>query len=193
MKWSDLTLEEKAGVMSIAVNNGITNLSDIRKLYNSYAQGGNINRSYEDWSNKLSSYWGEDINKHDYDYKKYYNDNPDRAYKQLNSILNGDHGHFPDGGVSGTYKKINHPTYPDLGKKSWTNNDTVFNISDRQLLDSDRILNYLGRDLNYNRGGTKVIYNNSYALPSITVTPNGNYTELVPNKYRTGFIYKSNE
>ena len=193
MKWSDLTLEEKAGVMSIAVNNGITNLSDIRKLYNNYAEGGNINRSYEDWSNRLSSYWGEDINKHDYDYKKYYNDNPDRAYKQLNSILSGGYGHFPDEGTSGTYKKLSHPTYPDLGEKSWSNNDTVFNISDRQLLDSDRILDYLGWDLNYNRGGTKVIYNNGYVLPSITVTPNGNYTELVPNKYRTGFIYKSNE
>lgn len=47
MKWSDLTLEEKAGVMSIAVNNGITSLSDIKKLYNSYAEGGNINSDIE--------------------------------------------------------------------------------------------------------------------------------------------------
>ncbi len=45
MKWSDLTLEEKAGVMNIAVNNGITNLSDIEKLYNSYAEGGNIDNT----------------------------------------------------------------------------------------------------------------------------------------------------
>lgn len=55
MKWSDLTLEEKAGVMNIAVNNGITNLSDIRKLYNSYAEGGNTDKSY------IEDYLGRDL------------------------------------------------------------------------------------------------------------------------------------
>lgn len=147
------------------------------------------NKSYNDWANRLSNYWGEDINKHDYDYQKYYNDNPDEAYNQLYSILNGKGGHFPDAGASGIYKKPSHPTYPDLGDQSWSNDDTVFHLSDRQILDSDKTLDYLGSDLNYNRGGTRAIYNDGYVLPSITVTPNGNYTNLVPNKYRTGFTY----
>lgn len=92
------------------------------------AYGGNIKRkrtkrSYEDWANKLSTYWGEDISTHDYDYRKYYDDNPKEAYRQLNHILSGGHGHFPDDGKSGTYKKITHPTYPDLGEDSWSDND----------------------------------------------------------------------
>lgn len=187
--WKDLSMGERAALIKIAVDSGVHSIDDIVNTYNSYAEGGPI-RSYKDWSSKLSSYWGQDINKHDYDYKKYYNDNPDAAYKQLNSILNGGHGHFPDGGTSGTYKKLSHPTYPDLGEKSWSNNDTVFHLSERQAFgDSDRILDYLGSDLNYNRGGTKVMYKDGYMLPSITVTPKGSSTELVPNKFHTGWVY----
>ena len=38
--WNDLSLKEKADVMKIAISNGIYNLSDIRKTYNEYAEGG---------------------------------------------------------------------------------------------------------------------------------------------------------
>ena len=148
-------------------------------------------KNFEDWSKKLSDYWGEDISTHDYDYKKYYDDNPKEAYKQLNHILSGGKGHFPDEGKSGIYKKLSHPTYPDLGDNSWSDNDTVFHISDRQLDgDTDKTLNYLGEDLNYNNGGTKVMYQDSYLLPSETVTPNGSYSDLVPNKLHTGYVYE---
>lgn len=187
--WKDLSMGEKAALIKIAVDSGIHSIDDIVNTYNSYAEGGPI-RSYKDWSSKLSSYWGEDINKHDYDYEKYYNDNPEAAYEQLNSILNGGHGHFPDGGASGTYKKLSHPTYPDLGEKSWSNNDTIFHLSERQAFgDSDRILDYLGSDLNYNRGSTKVMYKDGYILPTITITPKGSSIELVPNKFHTGWVY----
>lgn len=189
--WKDLSIKEKAALINIGVKNGLYDLEDIKSSYNKYAEGGPI-RSYKDWSSKLSSYWGEDINKHDYDYEKYYNDNPEEAYEQLNSILNGGHGHFPDGGTSGTYKKLSHPTYPDLGEKSWSNNDTIFHLSERQAFgDSDRILDYLGSDLNYNRGGTKVMYKDGYMLPAITVTPEGASTKLVPNKFHTGWVYSN--
>lgn len=187
--WEDLSMLERAAFIKLGVDNGVYDMNEIRDSYNKYKDGGPI-RSYKDWSSKLSSYWGEDINKHDYDYEKYYNDNPDAAYEQLNSILNGGHGHFPDGGTSGTYKKLSHPTYPDLGDKSWSNNDTIFHLSERQAFgDSDKILDYLGSDLDYNRGGTKVMYKDSYMLPSITVTPKGSSTELVPNKFNTGWVY----
>lgn len=187
--WKDLSMLERAAFIKLGVDNGVYDINEIRDSYNEYKDGGPI-RSYKDWSSKLSSYWGEDINKHDYDYEKYYNDNPDAAYEQLNSILNGGHGHFPDGGTSGTYKKLSHPTYPDLGEKSWSNNDTIFHLSERQAFgDSDKILDYLGSDLDYNRGGTKVMYKDGYMLPSITVTPKGSSTELVPNKFNTGWVY----
>lgn len=147
------------------------------------------NNNYNKWKRRLSSYWKEDIDIHDYDYEKYYNDNPIKAEEQLNNILNGKAGHFPDGGKSGTYKKKSHPTYPDLGSKSWNDKETEFNISDRQLEDSDKILDYLGSDYDYNNGGTKVMYNGSRVLPNITVTPNGNKINMKSNKTNTGFVY----
>lgn len=41
--WDKLSLEEKAEMMRIAVGNGITNLADIRKKYNEFAEGGDTN------------------------------------------------------------------------------------------------------------------------------------------------------
>lgn len=38
--WNDLSLKEKAAMMQVAVGNGIYNLSDIRKAYNEFAEGG---------------------------------------------------------------------------------------------------------------------------------------------------------
>lgn len=189
--WNDLSMKERAALIKLGVESGVYDIDEIRNTYNSYAEGGPI-RSYKDWSSKLSSYWGRDINgeDEDYDYEKYYNDNPERAYEQLNSILKGGHGHFDDDGASGLYKKPNHATYPDLGEKSWSDNDTIFHLSDRQVSgDTDRILNYLGNDLDYNRGGTKVMYKDGYVLPTITVTPKGSSMELVPNKFHTGWVY----
>lgn len=189
--WKDLNMKEKAALMSIAVNSGVHNIDDIVNTYNEYANGGPI-KSYKDFSTRLSKAWGnQDISKDDYDYQKYYNDDPEAAYKQLESIEQGGKGHFPDSGKSGTYKTPNHPTYPDLGDKSWSNNDTVFHMSERQAFgDTDRILDYLGSDLNYNKGGTKVMYEDAYQLPSVIVTPKENYTELVPNRLHTGFVYE---
>lgn len=189
--WEDISLEEKSDIMKVAVHQGIRNLEDIKKSYNSFAEGG-PKKSYQDFMRRLSDAWGgQDLSKDDYDYEKYYNDDPARAYAQLMSIEAGGKGHFPDEGISGTYKTPNHPTYPDLGEKSWSDNDTVFHMSERQAFgDTDRILHYLGNDLFYNNGGTKVMYEDAYQLPSITVTPKEVYSELVPNKYHTGFVYK---
>lgn len=150
-------------------------------------------KSYKDFSIRLSKAWNnQDLSKDNYDYLKYYNDNPTEAYRQLFSIEKGGTGHFPDEGRSGIYKTPNHPTYPDLGINSWLDNDKIFNMSTRQAVpeNTDRVLDYLGSDLNYNEGKTKAIYNGAYQLPEITVTPNGNYTELIPNELNTGWMYK---
>ena len=190
MSWDDLSMTDRAAYIKLGLDNGITDLKVIRDTYNKYNEGGPIKNS-KDYKQALSNYWKEDVNTHDYDYDKYYNDDPIEAQKQLNLILAGKGGHFPDAGKSGTYKKPTHPTYPDLGDKSWSNNDTIFHLSDRQMdMDTDRVLDYLGADLDYNNGSTKVTYKDSYVLPSITVTPKGNYTDLVPNKSNTGWVYK---
>ena len=40
--WDNLSMDEKSEMMKVAVKHGITNLSDIRKKYNEYAEGGEI-------------------------------------------------------------------------------------------------------------------------------------------------------
>lgn len=193
MSWNDLSMKDKASYIRMGVENGITDLDTIREVYNKFADGGPIKKSYKDFSTRLSKAWNnENLSKHDYDYQKYYNDDPEEAYRQLESIEHGGKGHFPDGGKSGTYKTPNHPTYPDLGNNSWLNNGRIFNMSARQAVpeNTDRVLDYLGSDLDYNRGATKVIYDGAYQLPEVTVTPNGNYTELIPNELNTGWMYK---
>lgn len=201
MSWNDLSMKDKASYIRMGVENGITDLDIVREVYNKFADGGPIKKSYKDFSTRLSKAWNnENLSKHDYDYQKYYNDDPEEAYRQLESIEHGGKGHFPDGGKSGTYKTSNHPTYPDLGNNSWLNNDRIFNMSARQAnqglnnirdeINTDRILDYLGSDLKYNNGATKVMYDGAYQLPSVTVTPNGNYTELVPNELDTGWMYR---
>ncbi len=160
---------------------------------NLFAEGGPLKKSYKDFSTRLSKAWGnQDLSQDDYDYQKYYNDDPDRAYRQLESIEKGGEGHFDDGGKSGIYKTPNHATYPDLGPNSWLNNDRIFNMSARQAVpeNTDRVLDYLGYDLGYNKGGTKAMYNGAYQLPEVTITPNGNYTELIPNELGTGWMYR---
>ena len=193
MSWNDLSMKDKASYIRMGVENGITDLDAIREIYNKFAEGGPIKKSYKDFSTRLSKAWNnENLSKHDYDYQEYYNDDPEEAYRQLESIEHGGKGHFPDGGKSGTYKTPNHPTYPDLGSNSWLNNDRTFNISARQAVpeNTDRVLDYLGSDLDYNRGATRVMYDGAYQLPEVTVTPNGNYTELVPNELNTGWMYR---
>lgn len=137
--WKDLNMKERAAFIKVAVDNGILDINDIIGRYNKFAEGGALGepiKSYADFAKKLSKAWGgQDITKDEYDYEKYYNDNPDEAYEQLRLIQMGEAPHFPDDGKSGIYKKPSHPTYPDLGDKSWSENDTVFNISDSKAAD----------------------------------------------------------
>lgn len=190
-KWATLSQKEKSDIIRVAINNDIKTLPEIREAYNKFAEGG-PERSYDDFASRLSKAWdNQDLSQDDYDYLKYYNDDPEEAYRQLESIEAGGQGHFPDGGESGIYKLPSHPTYPDLGDESWSNNDTVFHISDRQLDgDTDRLLDYLGEDLHYNNGSTRVMYGDYNLLPSIQVTPGEQYPGLVPNKYYTGWVYE---
>lgn len=194
MSWNKLSMRDRAAYIKLGINNGITDLNTIREIYNKFEEGGPLKKSYEDFSTRLSKAWGnQDLSKDDYDYQKYYNDDPDRAYRQLALIEKGERPHFDDEGRSGTYKTPNHATYPDLGANSWLDNDRIFNISTRQANpdNTDRILDYLGSDLTYNKGGTKVMYDGTYLLPRVTVTPRGNYTDLIPNELGTGWMYRN--
>lgn len=131
MSWNDLSMKDRASYIKLGIENGITDLDTIRGIYNKFVIGGPIKKSYKDFSTRLSKAWhNQDLSQDDYDYQKYYNDDPDRAYRQLESIEKGGKGHFDDDGKSGSYK------------------------------------------------------------PEVTVTPNGNYTELIPNELGTGWMYR---
>ena len=40
--WDDLSLEEKSSIIKVGVENGMTKLNDIRKAYNEFAEGGEL-------------------------------------------------------------------------------------------------------------------------------------------------------
>ena len=77
-----------------------------RRGNNLHFKGGKDKRSFNDWANKASVYKGIKI-KGDptYDYKGWYNEDPNRAYALLNDDPNA---HFDD-----RWKTPYHPTYSD--------------------------------------------------------------------------------
>lgn len=48
MEWNKLSMADRAKYIQLGVQNGITSISSIRKAYNSYAMGGDINNTSED-------------------------------------------------------------------------------------------------------------------------------------------------
>ena len=77
-----------------------------RRGVNLHFKGGKDKQSYQDWADKAEKYKGININgDNTYDYRAFYNENPNRAY----ALLNGDPGaHFVD-----KFKTPYHPTFSD--------------------------------------------------------------------------------
>ena len=110
--WDSLSLADKADMIKVAINNGIVTLPEIKEAYNKFAEGG-----YKDWlrelSVKKSAEWGvpqeqlyqEMQNDPTYDYKVFYEQQPDMAKAMLTA---DPEAHFNDVG-----KTPNHPTYSD--------------------------------------------------------------------------------
>lgn len=103
--WNNLSMTDRANYIRAGVNSGLTNLSDIHRAYNIFAEGG-----YLDWINKVREWRpgiSEDIDAEEptYDYEGFFMEDPERAWR----MLNGDHeAHFID-----KYKMPNHPTFSD--------------------------------------------------------------------------------
>lgn len=51
--WNNLSMKEKAAMMKVAVSNGITDLDEIRKSYNSFAEGGPVETDNTPWKKPL--------------------------------------------------------------------------------------------------------------------------------------------
>lgn len=87
--WNKLPIAERAKYIELAIQNGITDLNTIKKNYNSFARGG-----YTKWKEAIKEYKGIDIDSDPtYDYEKFYNSDPDRAWEILDKDKNV---HFTD-------------------------------------------------------------------------------------------------
>jgi hypothetical protein len=116
--WDRLSMKEKAAMMKVAVQNGITNLSDIRAKYNEFAEGGPIDKdwSYNSWKRQVAEHNGiipdED---NTYDYEAYFRKYPKEAWK----MLSGD----PTAHFSDEFKTVYHPTF---SSKSIGNDGSIY-------------------------------------------------------------------
>lgn len=128
--WKDLNIQQKSEVMKMAISQGLTDLNEIKKMYDAsipnietssanntyssvpynpspkdvrYDDGGWL--GYLKWKDAIGKYKGIDTDDPAYDYAGFYIENPKRAW----ALLNGDpNAHFVD-----TYKTVYHPTFSD--------------------------------------------------------------------------------
>ena len=161
--WDNLSMGEKSEMMKVAVKHGITNLSDIRKKYNEYAEGGDVNpytvgamvdAIYA--SHPEEEYLGEPS--HHYD------------FTQSEEWANA-HGYYPDarGHRDDRVKKPAHPSHPSRG--TWDGNR--FELTDFGMQNPNYTL--FGFNDNGQDPQAVLTYKDGIIIPEITVTPNGNY------------------
>lgn len=148
MQWNELSVSNKAALMRIYIENGITDLDVMQAHYNqqggkvgrnsnsanSYSSLPNNSRTYERWADAIARHKGINIaNDKTYDYRRYYNENTEAAWRMLQANAEE---HFPD-----TYKLPVHPTFsnesiysrgPQMGG-NWLNDSTfVPSVINRQ-------------------------------------------------------------
>lgn len=108
--WDNLTLKQKSDVMKMAIQQGISDLNEIKRLYNTssnqFSNGG-----YTRWKDAIRAYKGIDPDMdRTYDYEGFYKDNPREAWSMLSENSST---HFTD-----KYKTVEHPTFSDQSKYS---------------------------------------------------------------------------
>lgn len=162
--WNRLSMADRARLISLGVQNGITDLDTIRNTYNEYQKGGHMS-PYSAGAMVDAIYEGaksvESLGK------------PSHGYDFTQSEEWADaHGYYPDerGHRDDRVKKPSHPTHPSRGK--W-NGMNEFQLTDRGM-----------EDPNYVRFGMAdggqdpqavLTHDGAIVLPEFTVTPNGNY------------------
>lgn len=155
-------MADRAKYIRIAVANGITDLSSIRDVYKSYAEGGNLYSAgamtdalYE----SAESVESLGPPKHNYDFTQ----SEDWADA---------HGYYPDerGHRDDRVKKPSHPTHPSRG--IW-NGMNEFKLTDKGMEDPNYTM--FGMADGGQDPQAVMTYNGSIVLPELTVTPKGNY------------------
>lgn len=107
--WRDLSMTERARYIKLGIDNNISDIKEISRTYNRYADGG-----YKAWKEKAKQ-WREGIDidtpNTTYDYEGFFNEDPQRAWDMINNPKSEEH--FTD-----RYKLPNHPTFSDESKYS---------------------------------------------------------------------------
>lgn len=165
-QWDDLSLREQSDIMAVAVRHGITPLQDIRDKWNEFAEGGwmpDTVGEYADaiYQNAVEEPYG--------DPSLHYN-NVDTALIQR--LVPDARGHYDD-----MVKLPNHPSSPSRG----TFNGKYFDLTDEGMANPNYTLFGL---IDNGDADTTLRYNNSYVLPEVTVTPEGNYYDDTYNNIR---------
>lgn len=99
--WQDLSFADKNEILKMGIDNGITNLSLIKHLYNINADGG-----YLKWKKEIAKHEHIDIdNDKTYNYQAFFEEDPQRAWDMLKKDSKA---HFTD-----KFKTVWHPTSSD--------------------------------------------------------------------------------
>lgn len=158
-RWDKLSMADRAKYIKLAVENGVTDLAEIRNTYNSYAEGGftsgaNVNAIYEAAS-KVEEL-GYPTHKYD--------------FTQSEEWANA-RGYFPDkrGHRDDRVKKPAHPTHPSRG--TW--NGDNFHLTELGMKDPNYTM--FGMADGGQDPQATLYYDDAVVLPEFTVTPKGNY------------------
>lgn len=172
--WNKLSMAERANIIALGVQSGITDLNHIRSAYNSFARGG-----YTKWKENIKKHKGIDIdNDPTYDYEGFYNSDPDRAWDMMNQSSDA---HFTD-----EFKTSLHPSFSSESRYSGYKNkynpngitggtwldDYNYRLSQSQIdndWNTDKTLDYFNRAESHKVGLQAP--DGSTVLRSITVTP----------------------
>lgn len=160
-KWNDLSMAERASYIKLAVENGVTDLSQIRDTYNKYAEGGDFSAGAMTDALYKSAEEVESLGypAHNYD------------FTQSEEWANA-HGYYPDerGHRDDRVKKPSHPTHPSRG--TW-NGMNEFQLTDKGMEDPNYTM--FGMADGGQDPQATLTYAGAIVLPELTVTPRGNY------------------
>ena len=181
--WEALSMKDRASFIKLAIQNGYRDLDSIRSLYN--------NKSKEDvedfsrWKKQIKNYKGIDVdNDATYDYRGFYFDNPDNAWKLLKDR--------PDAHFTDKFKTSKHPTFSNesiySGVKHQYNPNGIKGgkwLDDYNYIMSDDML----KAYNYDISNTRKYLDEAESQHVNVYAPDGSIIMepiTVTNKYATG-------
>lgn len=182
--WDKLSMTEKARIIALGVQSGITDLSSIRNRFD-----------YNQWKERIKQHKGIDIdNDPSYDYEEFYRSNPNRAWDMMNKdseahfideFKTSQHPSFSNQSIYSGYKNKYNPNGITGG--TWIDNYN-YQLSQSQFdndWDTDRTLDYFEKAESHPVN----LYapDGSTILRGVTVTPQSSVPDRdYSNKYDIG-------